>query len=357
MCYVRKSREEVDALGGLLPAEQWLDWARQARDEGLLYPLLTGGEPLLHPGFQEILAKMQEMGLQVSVNSNGTMIDEPLAQWLGQHRPTRINITLYGASAESYEKLCGDGSAYDRVHRAVEWLKKYGVPVKFNTSITPENVDDLEGIITYAKSVDSPIQVATYMFPPVRRDAGMVGQNDRLSPEDAALARVKADWLQNEPSWFLGQAERFRHFVPLTEDMLEQQAAGEPQEMHCRAGRCSFWIDWQGNIGNCGMYTSVKFPLKGRGFADAWKQVVEETDRIRYSPVCTNCPNFRLCHPCIAMVYNECGDRSGRPDYLCRMNAAAARYYQAYAEKYSEQLQGQEPRAMVDFPDCDLEQI
>ena len=333
MCYVRKSMAEVNALGGLLPAEQWLDWARQARDEGLLYPLLTGGEPFLHRDFQEIFAKMLEMGLQVSINSNGTLIDEPMAKWLGRHRPTRINITLYGASEESYQNLCGDGDAYNRVRRAVEWLKQYGVPVKFNCSVTPENVGDLEGIMAYAKSVDSPIQVATYMFPPVRRDVSMIGKNHRLSPEDAALARVKADWLQSDPKWFLGQAERYRHFVEITDDMLKELASGEPQEMHCRAGRCSFWIDWQGNIANCGMYSSAKFSLKGRCFAEAWEQVVDETEQVRYSPVCTNCPNYHLCHACIAMVYNECGDRNGRPDYLCRMNAASARLYQEYAKR------------------------
>lgn len=335
MCYVRKSMAEVNALGGLLPAEQWLDWARQARDGGMLYPLLTGGEPFVRRDFQEIMGKMLELGLQVSINSNGTLIDESMARWLGRHCPVRINITLYGASEGSYQNLCGDGDAYNRVRRAVEWLKRYGVPVKFNTSITPENVDDLEGIIAYAKSVDSPIQVATYMFPPVRRDAGMVGRNDRLSPEEAALARVKADWLQNEPGWFLGQAARYRRFVPLTDDMLEKLAAGKSREMSCRAGRCSFWIDWQGNIANCGMYSSVKHSLLGRDFGEAWRQVVEETGRVRYSPVCTNCPNYHLCHACIAMVYNECGDSNGRPEYLCRMHAAAARYYQIYAERYA----------------------
>lgn len=355
MCYVRKSMAEVNAAGGLIPTEQWLDWAKQARDGGMLTPLLTGGEPFLHRDFQEILAKMQEMGLQVSINSNGTMIDETMAKWLSRHTPTRINITLYGASEESYQNLCGDGDAYNRVRRAVEWLKHYGIPVKFNTSVTPENANDLEDIIAYAHSVESPIQVATYMFPPVRRDPGMIGQNHRLSPEEAALARVKADFLQGDPNWFLAQARRFSHFVEPTEEMLAE--AGEPQEMHCRAGRCSFWIDWQGNIANCGMYPSVKFSLKGYSFSEAWKQVVEQTNQVRYSPVCTNCPNFPLCHACIAMVYNECGGHNGRPQYLCRMNAASAKYYQAYAEKYSETLKNQEPLTIGEFPSCDLDQI
>lgn len=355
MCYVRKSMAEVNRLGGLLPAEQWLDWARQARELGLLYPLLTGGEPFVRSDVQEIMGRMLELGLQVSINSNGTLIDEAMARWLGRHKPTRINITLYGASEESYQNLCGDGDAYHRVRRAVEWLKRYGVPVKFNTSITPENVKDLEVIIAYAKSVDSPIQVATYMFPPVRRDAGMVGQNARLSPEEAALARVKADWLQGEPGWFLGQAERYRRFVPLTDSMLEQLAVRGSREMSCRAGRCSFWIDWQGNLANCGMYSSVKHRLQGNDFGQVWKQVAEETDRVRYAPVCTNCPNYHLCHACVAMVYNECGDRDGRPEYLCRMHAAAARYYQEFAARIPAGAPSKTIRRVPEVQTCDLE--
>lgn len=336
MCYVRKSMAEVNALGGLLPASEILEYARQARDAGLLYPLLTGGEPFLRQDFQEIMGGMLDLGLQVSINSNGTLIDEPMARWLGSHLPTRINITLYGASPESYQNLCGDGSAFDRVHRAAELLRQHGVPVKFNTSITPDNVSDLEQMIAFAKRMDVPIQVATYMFPPVRRDETMVGQNFRLSPEEAALARVQADWLQNEPAWFLGQAERFSHFVPVTDEMLDEQGSQDSHGMTCRAGRCSFWLDWQGNLGNCGMYTSVRTPLKGRPFAEVWKEVVDGTEEVRYSAICTNCPNFRLCHPCIAMVYNETGSPDGRPEYLCRMNAAAANYYREYAERLPE---------------------
>lgn len=333
MCYVRKSRTEVDSLGGLLPTEQWLDWAKQARDIGLLYPLLTGGEPFLRQDFQEILVSMKSMGLQPSINSNGTLIDEPMAKWLGQHKPVRINITLYGASEESYENLCGNGDAFRRVHQAVQWLKQNDVPVKFNTSITPENVNDLDGMIAYARSVGSPIQVATYMFPPVRRDASMIGQNDRLSPEEAAYARVRADYLQANKDWFLGQAERFSRYVPVTEKMLAALAKRPQERMRCRAGICSFWIDWQGNIANCGMYSSVKHSLQNRSLAEAWKQLVDETAGVRYSSYCSNCPNRNLCHACIAMVNNECGNLSGRPEYLCEMNAASAKYYAEYAAK------------------------
>ena len=333
MCYVRKTMAEVREGGGLKDAKWWLDLAREAADCGLLYPLLTGGEPFLHPEFAEILSGMLNLGLQTTINSNGTLIDREWAAFLGKNRPTRINITLYGASEESYQKLCGDGDAFRRVRKAVELLKEYDVPVKFNTSVTPENVGDLEAIITYAREQGFPLQVATYMFPPLRRDSSMVGNNSRLSPEEAALARVKADFLRADPDWFVTQASRYREFVPLERKPWEN---GEPGEkgMRCRAGLCSVWVDWQGNLMNCGMYGSVKSSLEGKTFRQAWEEIVLGTANVRYSPACLSCPNEPLCHPCIAMVQNECGSHSGRPEYMCRMNQALADYYAKFAGEH-----------------------
>ena len=224
----------------------------------------------------------------------------------------------------------------------MQYLKEVGVQVKFNCSVTPQNVQDLEQMIAFAKKVESPIEVATYMFPPVRRENGsMYGQNDRLSPEEAGKARAYADYLRAEPKWLLGQAERFRHFVPLDQlnfELIERK----DMRMHCRAGHSSFWIDWQGNITNCGMFGSVEFPLKNRTVKDAWTELRECTHAMKYAPVCSGCPNLPLCHSCIAMVQNECGNTDGRPEYLCRMNASAAAYYQQYAETCRRELQRSE---------------
>lgn len=333
MCYVRKSAEDVRREGGLKDAKWWLDVAREAADCGLLYPLLTGGEPFLHPGFSEILAGMLKMGLQVSINSNGTLIDREWAKFLSKNCPIRINITLYGASEEAYENLCGDGQAFHKVQRAVELLKEYRIPVKFNASITPDNVQDIEKMISYAKEQNAPIQVATYMFPPIRRDSTMVGQNARLTPDEAALARVTADYLQTNPDWFAAQAARYQHFVPLEKEPWKQGKTFE-KGMRCRAGLCSLWVDWQGNFANCGMYGSVKTSLEGKTFRQAWEDVVEQTAKVRYTPDCLSCPNEPLCHPCIAMIHNECGAHVGRPKYMCEMNQNLARYYKKFVQEY-----------------------
>lgn len=333
MCYVRKSMDDVRKEGGYKNAEWWLDVARDAADCGLLYPLLTGGEPFLHPEFEKILEGMLKMGLQVSINSNGTLIDRDWSMFLSKNCPTRINITLYGASEDTYQNLCGDGNAFYNVQKAVELLKEYKIPLKFNASITPDNVQDIEKMISYAKEQSVPIQVATYMFPPIRRDSTMIGRNARLSPDEAALARVTADYLQTNPNWFIAQATRFQSFVPLKQRPWEHGKLYD-KGMHCRAGLCSLWVDWQGNFMNCGMYGSAKISLEGKSFKQAWDEVVAQTAKVRYSPDCLCCPNEPLCHPCIAMINNECGGHSGRPEYMCLMNQASAKYYQQFLEKY-----------------------
>lgn len=89
---------------------------------------------------------------------------------------------------------------------------------------------------------------------------------------------------------------------------------------------------------------------------EAWEKTVMEIEQVRYSPVCTNCPNFKICHSCIAMVHNECGDVNGRPDYLCRYNAAAAHYYRVFAEKISSAAPEEIRLQSVPNAECDFEQ-
>lgn len=332
MCYVRKTMPQVQKAGGIKDASWWLSIAEKAQQLGLLYPLLTGGEPFLHPQFFEILSGMRRMGLQPSINSNGTLLDREKVIRLKECPPVRVNVTLYGASEETYQRLCGDGKAYGRVVQAVSLLKEYGIPVKLNTSLTPDNVDELEKIIAFAKEAECPIQVATYMFPPIRRDETMIGRNARLEPERAALARVTADYMQKEPEWFAAQALRYQSFVPLE----EIEALGKQEKklgMHCRAGVSSFWIDWQGNLCNCGMYPSVTVSMQEKTFSEAWKELVRQNEAVSLVSPCAGCPNEKLCRPCVAMLKNECGAEQKRPEYVCRMKQEEARRYQEFTRR------------------------
>ena len=106
MCYVRLSKAEMEQKGRLRTKEEWISLAHQMKDAGTLFLLLTGGEPLLFPEFKELYKELQNMGMILTINSNGTLINEEWADFFAKHKPRRINITLYGADDQAYGKLC-----------------------------------------------------------------------------------------------------------------------------------------------------------------------------------------------------------------------------------------------------------
>ena len=52
MCYVHLTPEEEQRRGTELTADEWLAIAEQARSQGMLFLLLTGGEPLVRTDFR-----------------------------------------------------------------------------------------------------------------------------------------------------------------------------------------------------------------------------------------------------------------------------------------------------------------
>ena len=72
MCYIRMSAAEEATIGQELTADEWLSLGKQAVDAGMVYLLLTGGEPLQRPDFSEIYSGLAEMEILLTLNTNGT---------------------------------------------------------------------------------------------------------------------------------------------------------------------------------------------------------------------------------------------------------------------------------------------
>ena len=318
MCYVRMSAKEQAAIAPLKSGDQWLTLARQAADGGMLYLLLTGGEPFIHPDFRMIMEGVHKMGLLVSVNSNGTMIDENTVSWLRNCPPVRINISLYGASDETYARLCGNPTGFSQVKKAIRLLRDAGISVKLNCSLTSHNASELPQMVAFAKENDLVIQIASYMFPPVRRDSAMTGKNDRLSPEDAAYYMAYGEYLTMGEKRFLSCGDK----CPVPPDI--QEDCGEVGDgIRCRAGRCSFWITWQGDMTPCGMFPGEGSPnVFSVPFPDAWSQVKAAAAEIRLPAACSGCTAKDTCRACGAMVITESGCFDKVPQYRCDMMRA-----------------------------------
>ena len=126
MCYVHLSKAEQEKRGRELSAEEWIDLGRQACEAGVVFLLLTGGEPTLRPDFPVIYQALKKMGLMISINSNGYLLRGELLELLKNDPPYRINLSLYGVSNETYGELCGI-PAYDRIMENIQALREAGV--------------------------------------------------------------------------------------------------------------------------------------------------------------------------------------------------------------------------------------
>ena len=325
MCYVRMDKKTQESIGPLRTSKEWLTIAEQARENGLLFILLSGGEPFTHPELPEILSGLHNRGFIVSINSNGTMIDEKTIEWLKMTPPSRINLTLYGDSDETYARLCGKKDGFTRATKAIELLQDAGIPVKINVSLTPYNADDLEGIFAYCREHGLLISATSYMFPPLRRDETCVGQNDRFSPEKAAYYAAKIESLLNGDEAFLKRAEEgnFAELAAAVDEDCGHDCVGEGDIIRCRAGKCSGWVTWDGKLLACGMIPDDNAPnVFDVGYMNAWKIVTAKTDEIRLPATCRDCDVRDTCKACAAMVYTESGNFHTIPEYRCRMTHA-----------------------------------
>lgn len=323
MCYVRKTAREVaESRRPILTLDDWLRIAHEAREQGMLYLLLTGGEPFLWPHFWELYEALIKMGFLVSINTNGSLIDDKAVERLKRLPPRRVNITLYGASDETYEALCQTKGVFTRVTHAIESLRKAGILVKLNGTMTPDNICDLDYLIDYAKDRGLILETTTYLFPPVRRDPSMTGVNRRFTPEESARYQMHIFRRQNGEERYQAYLEAIAKGSIPPPGLDESCIDPVDGKVRCRAGRAAFWVTWDGRLTPCGMMTQPTIELRGQSFGDAWQQLREEMGRVALSGVCAKCPDQQLCHACAAMAQTETGAFQGVPRYLCEMVAA-----------------------------------
>ena len=303
MCYVHLKNAQPE---NELTAAQWLDLARQAKDQGMLFVLLTGGEPFLRKDFFEIYDGMRAMGLMISINSNGSLINGEILQKLVENPPIRINVSLYGGCAEIYQNMCGQ-NAYTSVVENIRALKSAGIDVRLNYSITPYNRQDMEKIFHISREMDVHIKASSYMYPPARLDCHDCCT--RLTAAESAACAVEWDRLRLSPELF---DQRCKAAVS-TECAVEFEDG-----VGCRAGVTSFWVTWDGRMLPCGMMNRPSVDVLSRGFISSWQQIREEANSIRMPKSCLTCVNRPMCSVCAAVCLSETGEFDVVPEYVCK---------------------------------------
>lgn len=309
MCYIRLSRQEQEAIAPLRSAEEWLSIAQQMKEAGTLFVLLTGGEPLMYPEFKKLYLGLKKLGMIITINTNGTLITEEIAQMFGKDKPRRVNITLYGACNKTYRKICGNPQGFDQTIRGIDLLRKYHVDIKLNGTLVPENKDEVVQLFDIAREHDLYLKVDTYLFPTYLCSRKHYDQSARISAREAAHYYLLTKKLSYSEEKFAEYRNYMLGGIHVPED--------EDRSLQCRAGKSSFWIRWNGEMTPCVFMNNPSQNVFTDGFDAAWSYIVEQSAKLHLSAACGKCAYHKICQVCGACTYCETGNFEDRPQYMC----------------------------------------
>ncbi len=318
MCYVRMTDAQAAHYGRLRTVEEWLDMARQMRDAGVLYLILTGGECTLYPGFERLYEQLILMGFRLTIMSNAGAYTDSIRDMFRRFPPANVGITLYGGSNETYAAVTGDPRGLDKVLENIRFFQSIRVPVGLNFTVIRQNAPDYPLVGRLCRKLGLSYTLITDITGHRHDTAFSDALQCRLSPaqraciachpsEEAAMAMEKAVELEKE-----------------LENFQMPQAPAEalpPQADSCIGSACGCALYWNGEMGTCismnGYRNAKPFEI---GFEAAWAQLKAEQDQTFLRPAaCQACGMKNDClHNCAARRFEGTGSPHEPDPYTCQ---------------------------------------
>ncbi len=314
MCYVHLSGSQLGTRTVLKP-EQWKDLMHQAWEAGMIRATLTGGECLAYPGFEELYLYLHSLGCEIMILTNGALLDQERVEFLKEHKPASIGITLYGNNEDAYERVTGQrafGTVMDNIRR----VKEADIP--FGITVTPSVYlgEDVFDTLRLARKLSPTILVNAALNPP-RGETGRAGQEHDVDLDFySRIFKLDAELKGYTVQEYSGP------------DLPEPGGPSrEPAEKGflCGAGRSGFSIDWEGYMHPCtdlGMITAS--PLK-IGFLKSWEFIHHEAENWVREPACSGCPYNTVCKQCAADLIRH-SKPGGKPEAWCRRTVQLVRH-------------------------------
>lgn len=122
------------------------DAIRQLAQAGALYLNITGGEPLLHPSHVDIIRHAKKESFYVRLKTNASLISEKKAVELYDNGLDAVDVSLYGASEETYGQFT-KRTQFKQVVEGLENCQKAGLEVTVSLILHRHNVHELQDMI------------------------------------------------------------------------------------------------------------------------------------------------------------------------------------------------------------------
>ena len=322
MCLFRHDDGETPQLMAKeLTAKQWIDMAEQAAKEGTGSLLITGGEPMLRPDFCEIWEGIYKQGFIMELYTNATLVTPQIMETLKKYPPHKIGITLYGASRETYQAVCGNGSAFRMAVKGARELSLLPSLIQFRTTIIKDNYCDIESMenLIHSEFGKERMLIQTRIVTKAVRGGCADAVSCRLDPEDNVNLALRRGFEQIKKC--VGDTYHSENvslkWVKQSKNTTDLKDA-KPTLFGCNAGMRDYTISWDGKLLGCQMLGVFSTDVLKEGLRAAWERFPAVVYLPDQNEECRQCQRKQLCNSCAASRVAGTGKINGCPDYFCR---------------------------------------
>ncbi len=291
----------------------------QLAQKGCFVITFTGGEMFMRKDTFEILTYAKKKGFAVILFTNATLITPERADQIQALQPLRVEISIYGATPEIYEKVTQVPGSFGRFLKGVKRLRERQVPFLIKMPVMTLNQHEVKQAKALVEGWGIRFIYCTEITP--RQDGSVEPLQYRMTPQD--LIQLDQEILGKWEG--VGQEE-------------EKCQAGEGL-FRCACGKSSVAVTPYGEMNLCINFPVPQYDLRTGSVSQGWKTLVEYVESASPSQAyeCPSCDVRGYCRQGPVDAWLEKGDFSPCLPYFKEL---ASSEKQTYETKDSGPLSG-----------------
>lgn len=299
-CYVVKEyRNEMKT-------SEVMDIIDQLAALGTLYLSLSGGEIFLRDDFFEIAEYARYMHFALNLFTNGTLIDEEMADQISDLNPYLIYVSIYSTNPKIHDKITGINGSLEKTIKAIKMLKSRNIPLSISNTIMKQNINEYNNVYEIAKKFDAEIRFDPQITP--KNDGSKSPLNYQINNGD--MYKILADPLMELN-------------VKKTSETLNNNNNNNNNlaDLPCGAAHTTCYISPYGDVLPCVQFPLLCGNLKDTPLNEIWyhspKMLEASSLRISDLPVCSKCEIKDYCQYCPGLSILEEEDIMTPPSRCC----------------------------------------
>ena len=207
------------------------------------YMTFQGGEPLVHPKIESLVAQAAGAGIDVSLITNGWFLGRHI-DGLAEAGLTRLSISIDSDDMGKHESNRGLAGLAERIEDGIRRAHDYGIPVW--ASVTVNRLVDYDALPATLETLG--FDEVSFSYPRRKR----FGSTSLVYDENSSLIDMTTEELVTA----FEAIDRVRKIFPVANPAasvaeVTRFVRGEKQRIPCVGGRKYFYIDWNLDIWRC----------------------------------------------------------------------------------------------------------